>query len=112
MLISGHENKYIRFYDINSAQCTYSMLGHLNAISSLDISPDERILVSGGHDASIRFWDMQFPHVCIQKISNHHIKAQEGVNDVSWWHGRDETYQLEYVTSVGGDGMIKVNTRI
>ncbi|EMR09265.1 hypothetical protein PNEG_02599 [Pneumocystis murina B123] len=112
MLISGHENKYIRFYDINSAQCTYSMLGHLNAISSLDISPDDRILVSGGHDSSIRFWDMQFPQVCIQKISNHHTKAQEGVNDVSWWHGRDNTCQLEYVTSVGGDGIIKVNTKI
>ncbi|KAG4304250.1 hypothetical protein PORY_002431 [Pneumocystis oryctolagi] len=126
MLISGHENKYIRFYDINSAQCTYSILAHLDAVSSLDISPDGEVLISSsndailcdkniyvslGHDASVRFWDMQSPQTCIQEISNHRIKAREGVNDISWWYANDNVNQLEYITSVGGDGVIKVNAK-
>ncbi|KAG5436977.1 hypothetical protein PCANB_001252 [Pneumocystis canis] len=111
ILISGHENKYIRFYDINSAQSTYLIPAHLDAVSSLDISPDGKVLVSGGHDASIRFWDVYSPQICIQEISNHHIKVQEGINDISWWHGNDGTNQLEYIASVGGDSVIKINAK-
>jgi striatin 1/3/4 len=81
IIISGHEDRYIRFYDANSGkfripgppidsdpvdlayigigQCTYNMLAHPAAISALSLSPDGRELVSAGHDASLRFWSLE-----------------------------------------------------
>ncbi|KAK3046642.1 pro11 protein, partial [Coniosporium uncinatum] len=51
VIISGHEDRYIRFFDANSGQCTYTMLAHPSAISSLSLSKDGREAVSAGHDA-------------------------------------------------------------
>ena len=56
LIVSGHEDNYIRFFDINSGiiiifiigTCTHSMLAHLDSVSSIDISPDGNTLVSGG----------------------------------------------------------------
>ncbi|KAK4695699.1 hypothetical protein P7C71_g2092, partial [Lecanoromycetidae sp. Uapishka_2] len=58
-ILSGHEDRYIRFFDANSGQCTYNMLAHPSAISSLSLSPSATELVSAGHDASLRFWSLE-----------------------------------------------------
>ena len=34
------------------------MQGHLDAVTSLDVDPAGLTLVSGGHDCSVRFWDL------------------------------------------------------
>ncbi|KAF2181777.1 WD40 repeat-like protein [Zopfia rhizophila CBS 207.26] len=104
VVISGHEDQFIRFYDANSGQCTYSMLAHPSAISSLSLSKDGREAVSAGHDASIRFWSLE-KRICTQEITSHRIMRGEGVCSVVW------SQDGRLVVSAGGDGVIKVFAR-
>ncbi|CAG8974173.1 hypothetical protein HYALB_00011781 [Hymenoscyphus albidus] len=104
IIISGHEDRYIRFYDANSGQCTYNMLAHPAAISSLSLSPDGRELVSAGHDASLRFWSLE-KRSCTQEITSHRLMRGEGVCSVVW------SQDGRWVVSAGGDGVVKVFAR-
>ncbi|KAL1973512.1 hypothetical protein VTN31DRAFT_6147 [Thermomyces dupontii] len=104
VIISGYEDRYIRFFDANSGQCTYTMLAHPSAISSLSLSPDGRELVSAGHDASLRFWSLE-KRSCTQEITSHRVMRGEGVCCVVW--SRDG----KWVASGGGDGVVKVFSR-
>ncbi|CAK7203064.1 1,2-dihydroxy-3-keto-5-methylthiopentene dioxygenase [Sporothrix eucalyptigena] len=104
VIISGHEDQFIRFFDANSGQCTYNMLAHPAAISSLSLSPDGRELVSAGHDASLRFWSLE-KRSCTQEITSHRIMRGEGVCDVVW------SQDGRWVVSGGGDGVVKVFAR-
>jgi striatin 1/3/4 len=127
VVISGHEDRYIRFFDANSGkytttfarevllldlllialhlgQCTYTMLAHPSAISSISLSPDGRELVSGGHDASLRFWSLE-TRSCTQEITSHRLMRGEGVCDVVW------SQDGRWVVSAGGDGVVKVFAR-
>ncbi|CZT49024.1 probable striatin Pro11 [Rhynchosporium secalis] len=103
-IISGHEDRFIRFYDANSGQCTYNMLAHPASISSLALSPDGRELVSAGHDASLRFWSLE-KRSCIQEITSHRLMRGEGVCSVCW------SKDGRWVVSAGGDGVVKVFAR-
>ncbi|KAL3476481.1 WD40-repeat-containing domain protein [Aspergillus californicus] len=104
IVISGHEDRYIRFFDANSGQCTYTMLAHPSAIASLSLSPDGRELVSAGHDASLRFWSLE-KRSCTQELTSHRLMRGEGVCSVVW--SRD----ARWVVSGGGDGVVKVFSR-
>ena len=121
VIISGYEDRYIRFFDANSGmsaphlssfglltwfsgQCTYTMLAHPSAISSLSLSPDGRELVSAGHDASLRFWSLE-KRSCTQEITSHRLMRGEGVCSVVW------SQDGRWVVSAGGDGVVKVFTR-
>jgi striatin 1/3/4 len=122
IIISGHEDRFIRFYDANSGkfpgpkftdqdqadrfegQCTYNMLAHPAAISSLSLSPDGRELVSAGHDASLRFWSLE-KRSCTQEITSHRLMRGEGVCSVVW------SQDGRWVVSAGGDGVVKVFAR-
>ncbi|OKP12239.1 Striatin Pro11 [Penicillium subrubescens] len=104
VIISGYEDRYIRFFDANSGQCTYTMLAHPAAIASLSLSPDGRELVSAGHDASLRFWNLE-KRSCTQELTSHRLMRGEGVCAVVW--SRDG----RLVVSGGGDGVVKVFSR-
>ncbi|CAG8052464.1 unnamed protein product [Penicillium salamii] len=104
VIISGYEDRYIRFFDANSGQCTYTMLAHPAAIASLSLSPDGRELVSAGHDASLRFWDLE-KRTCNQELTSHRLMRGEGVCAVVW--SRDG----RWVVGGGGDGVVKVFSR-
>ncbi|KAJ5146568.1 uncharacterized protein N7515_001132 [Penicillium bovifimosum] len=104
VIISGYEDRYIRFFDANSGQCTYTMLAHPAAIASLSLSPDGRELVSAGHDASLRFWNLE-KRSCIQELTSHRLMRGEGVCAVVW--SRDG----RWVVGGGGDGVVKVFSR-
>jgi len=120
-IISGHEDRFIRFFDANSGrspphvlpssadpsppgQCTYSMLAHPAAISSLSMSPDGRELVSAGHDASLRFWSLE-KRTCAQEMTSHRLMRGEGVCGVVW------SQDGRWVVSAGGDGVVKIFAR-
>lgn len=125
-IISGHEDRFVRFFDANSGkshsspkvsigehvtddassigQCTYNMLAHPAAISSLSLSPDGRELVSAGHDASLRFWSLE-KRSCTQEMTSHRVMRGEGVCAVVW------SQDARWVVSGGGDGVVKVFAR-
>ncbi|KAI1084534.1 WD40 repeat-like protein [Whalleya microplaca] len=104
VIISGHEDRFVRFFDANSGQCTYNMLAHPASISALSLSPDGRELVSAGHDASLRFWSLE-KRACTQEITSHRIMRGEGVCAVVW------SQDGRWVVSGGGDGIVKVFAR-
>ncbi|KAF7900351.1 uncharacterized protein EAF01_007653 [Botrytis porri] len=104
IIISGHEDRFIRFYDANSGQCTYNMLAHPAAISALSLSPDGRELVSAGHDASLRFWSLE-TRSCTQEMTSHRLMRGEGVCSVVW------SQDGRWIVSGGGDGVVKVFAR-
>jgi striatin 1/3/4 len=85
-------------------QCTYQMLAHPSAISSLSLSKDGHEAVSAGHDASIRFWSLD-KRICTQEITAHRIMRGEGVCSVVW------SQDGRLVVSAGGDGIVKVFAR-
>ncbi|KAJ5165701.1 uncharacterized protein N7500_007531 [Penicillium coprophilum] len=104
VIISGYEDRYIRFFDANSGQCTYTMLAHPAAIASLSLSPDGRELVSAGHDASLRFWNLE-KRSCTQELTSYRLMRDEGVCSVVW--SRDG----KWVVGGGGDGVAKAFSR-
>lgn len=104
MILSGHEDRYIRFFDANSGQCTYNMLAHPSAIAALSLSPDGRELVSAGHDASLRFWSLE-KRSCTQELTSHRLMRGEGVCAVVW------AQDGRWVLSGGGDGVVKIFAR-
>ncbi|KAI9725833.1 MAG: hypothetical protein M1828_002462 [Chrysothrix sp. TS-e1954] len=101
VVISGHEDRFVRFFDANSGQCTYSMLAHPSAISALSLSPDGRELVSAGHDASIRLWSLE-RRSCLQDITAHRPMRGEGVVCAVW------SPDGRWIVGGGGDGVVKV----
>ncbi|KKA27871.1 hypothetical protein TD95_005328 [Thielaviopsis punctulata] len=104
VIITGHEDRFVRFHDANSGQCTYTMWAHPTAVSSLSLSPDGHELVSAGHDASLRFWNLE-KRSCTQEITTHRIMRGEGICSVIW------SQDGKWVVSGGGDGIVKVFSR-
>ncbi|KAF8975792.1 hypothetical protein BGZ46_008848 [Entomortierella lignicola] len=107
IVISGHEDRYIRFFDINSGACSFSMLSHMDGVSSLDIDPAGLVLCSGGHDASVRLWDIaSSTRACLQEFTGHRKKSDEGVTTVKYHP------TLPGLMATGGaDSIVKVYTR-
>ncbi|KAI9329538.1 WD40-repeat-containing domain protein [Obelidium mucronatum] len=108
LLISAHEDRFIRLFDINTGACVYSMLGHVNSVTSITISPTSSGLyfASGGHDCSLRWWDIG-TRTCIQEYSTHRKKDDEGIWDVSY----HPTSEDECFASAGADGVVKLFSR-
>ncbi|KAL1930162.1 hypothetical protein VTP01DRAFT_1316 [Rhizomucor pusillus] len=84
LIITGHEDRYIKFFDLKSGKCAFSMSAHLDAVSCLDVDPSGTALVSGGHDSSIRLWDISMSKTCMQEFSAHRRKGHEGVLSVQY----------------------------
>jgi len=81
--------------------CISSWQAHLESIASLAISPDGSTLLSGAHDASVRFWDL-VDKTCLQEaLPPHRQRGDEGVLAVAW--GDDEV-----AGSAGADGIVKL----
>ena len=85
------------------------MLAHLDGVTSLSIDASGLSLVSGGHDCSVRFWDILNTkgsggdtRTCIQEVTGHRKKDDEGVLDVEYHQ------TLPFLASVGADGIIKL----
>ncbi|EKM82837.1 hypothetical protein AGABI1DRAFT_111399 [Agaricus bisporus var. burnettii JB137-S8] len=102
ILVTAHEDKYIKIFDVLTGHCTHSMLAHLDGVTSISIDASGFTLVSGSHDCSVRFWDMAGSRSCMQEITSHREKAREGVLDV------DFHPSLPVMVSAGADGVVKL----
>jgi len=104
ILVTAHEDKYIRIFDLTSGQCTHSQVAHLDGVTSLSFDAQGFLLATASHDCSVRLWDpFRDGATCIQEISSQHrTKADEGVLDVQF----HPTMQL--LASAGADGAVKL----
>ncbi|KAG8217216.1 WD40-repeat-containing domain protein [Butyriboletus roseoflavus] len=101
-IVTAHEDKFIRIFDIITGQCTHTMPAHLDGVTSLSIDAAGFSLVSGSHDCSIRFWDLLGSRTCTQEMTTHREKAREGVLDVEFHPS------LPFMASAGADGVVKL----
>ncbi|CAH8681006.1 unnamed protein product [Schistosoma rodhaini] len=110
LVIGAHEDRCIRFYDINrmsdrssvtNSACVDAMVTHLNAVTSLAVDPHGLYLLTGSHDASIRVWDVE-SRSCIQEMTNHGFKYNESVHSVALHP------QLPLAASAGADAICKI----
>jgi len=102
LIITAHEDRYIRFFDIKSGECINSMTAHLDGVTSLSIHPSGISFASGGHDSSIRIWDISSKN-CIQEMSSHRKKFDEGV-----WCVKYHPTLSTILASCGGDSTCKI----
>lgn len=102
LLVTAHEDKSIRIFDIITGQCTYNIAAHLDGVTSLSIDAAGFALVSGSHDCSIRYWDLLGSRTCTQEITSHREKAKEGVLDVEFHSS------LPVMATAGADGVVKL----
>ncbi|VDB86970.1 unnamed protein product [Peniophora sp. CBMAI 1063] len=121
LLVAGHEDKHISIFDITTGQCTYSMPAHLDGVAALALDAAGLALASGGHDCSVRFWDVlgqdgngkngngdkekeakNLSMSCVQEITSHRRKADEGVLALAFHN------TLPFMASAGADGVVKL----
>ncbi|KAJ1337110.1 hypothetical protein BSLG_006583 [Batrachochytrium salamandrivorans] len=71
LIAAGTDASHIRLCDMKSGALTHSLTGHRGPAASLQWSPvHEFLLVSGGVDGTIRFWDIRKANSCVWK-ANH-----------------------------------------
>lgn len=106
ILVTGHENKYIRFFDVrdsnnnNNNKIIKSIIGHTDSISSLEFGINEYELITASHDGSIRYWDIRNFNL-LHDVTCHKRKSNEGVLNMV------VNKTLKSVFSCGADGLIK-----
>jgi WD40 repeat protein len=70
----GYENKKvkvaIKVWNLETGQCIESLDDHEYAINDLEVTHDDRYLVSASMDKTIRVWDLQTFH-CIKTVEGH-----------------------------------------
>jgi Prp8 binding protein len=58
-IYSGGIDNDIKVWDARKQQVIYTLRGHTDTITSLEISPDSQILLSNSHDSTVRTWDIR-----------------------------------------------------
>lgn len=72
-IYSGGIDNTIHVWDLRKKAVVYSMAGHTDTITSLQISPDSQTLLSNSHDSTVRTWDIR-PFA----PTNRHIRTYDG----------------------------------
>ena len=68
LLITGNEDKEIKFFDLRTGSYTDGITGHSDAVSALDSNGNN--LYSGGHEGNLRLWDLR-KRECLFDLNAH-----------------------------------------
>ena len=101
ILLSGHEDRRIRLFDLTSGRCVHEIVGHTEGVSALSMHSSGMYIVSGGHDGSLRSWDLRRLQ-CVQELPAHRKKYDEAVHCIA--HAPSE----RLMASGGADSVVKV----
>lgn len=58
-IYSGGVDNGIRVWDARKMQVSYTMEGHTDLVTSLEVSPDGQYLLSNSQDSTVRTWDVR-----------------------------------------------------
>lgn len=58
-LFTGGIDNDIKVWDLRKQAVTYTLLGHTDTVTSLQMSPDNQTLLSNAHDSTVRTWDVR-----------------------------------------------------
>ncbi|KAF2091027.1 putative U5 snRNP complex subunit [Saccharata proteae CBS 121410] len=72
-LYTGSIDNDIKVWDLRKKSVAYTLSGHTDTITSLQVSPDSQTLLSNSHDSTVRTWDIR-PFA----PGNRHIKTFDG----------------------------------
>lgn len=72
-IYSGGIDNTIHVWDLRKKGVVYSMAGHTDTITSLQVSPDSQTLLSNSHDSTVRTWDIR-PFA----PTNRHVRTYDG----------------------------------
>ncbi|EGR31914.1 hypothetical protein IMG5_099940 [Ichthyophthirius multifiliis] len=101
ILLSAHEDKYIRFFDINQKMPINHIQAHNDAVTSLAFHQDKNYVSSTGHDGFIKTWDLR-QYKCVSEIKAHQNKYDEAVHSIII----NQNYN--YIASCGADGYVNI----
>ena len=103
IIITGHEDRQIRFFDVRTKEMTKSFVAHADSISCLCNGIGEFDLLTASHDGTVRCWDLRGGNnKLIFDIPAHRKKYDEGCLSIN-------TIKSDnlMITS-GADGIIKI----
>lgn len=102
MIITGHEDGQLQFYDTKTGTSSPNLLAHPAPITSLALSPlSPMCILSASVDCSVRLWDLQ-RKTSLQDLTGHRQRSDEGVTHVA------SHPELPIVASAGADGIVRV----
>lgn len=58
-LFAGSIDNDIKVWDMRNKSMIYTLSGHIDTVTSLQISPDQQTLLSYGHDGTAKTWNIQ-----------------------------------------------------
>ena len=99
--LASLNNDEVKLWDVATAQEIVSITGHPNKLEAMVFSPDGKLLATGGHDASVRLWDLSTgPEYCrldgtprpspisfdrISHVISHVLTAPSGKRTIHVW---------------------------
>lgn len=101
LIVSAHEDKKIRFFDVNSGKIVHQMVAHQDACTDLAIDPTSFYLLSASHDCSLRLWNLDNKN-CIQEMTAHRKKNDESIHCIAFHPTKP------FIASGGADAIVKI----
>ncbi|KAF2753163.1 putative U5 snRNP complex subunit [Pseudovirgaria hyperparasitica] len=58
-LYTGGIDNDIKVWDMRRKSIAYTLIGHTDTVTSLEVSPDAQFLLSNSHDSTVKKWDIR-----------------------------------------------------
>ena len=66
IVMTAHENKYLRFFDLKSSKNKglldvqiKGIIAHTDALTSITVAKNKHHVITSSHDGSLRLWDLR-----------------------------------------------------
>ena len=103
LIVTGHEDKQIRFFDKNNNLMVKNFVAHTDSISCLCNGINEYELLTSSHDGTVRCWDLRGGNnKLIFDIPAHRKKYDEGCLSLNLIKNEN------LIVTSGADGIIKI----